>query len=135
FWRDLKSEQPTFYRDLPLMPDAKDLFDAIEHLRPIILSGCPSGGWAELQKLAWAAEHFPGIPTVVCMANDKRKYCKPGDVLIDDRPKHRADWEGAGGIWITHTSAANSFRQLEDHLLTVSKTLLNFDGKPAMTAS
>ncbi len=116
FWRDIHSEQPTFYRDLPLMPDAMELFEAVAPMRPIILTGCPRGGWAEPQKLAWAAEHFPGIPMVVCMSRDKRNYCQPGDVLIDDRPHYQSKWEDAGGVWITHTSAANSIDQLFQHL-------------------
>ncbi|KIC42260.1 hypothetical protein RA27_02430 [Ruegeria sp. ANG-R] len=120
FWRDIKSEQPTFYRDLPLMPDARELFDAVSHMRPIILTGCPRGGWAEPQKLAWANEHFPGVPMVVCMSGDKRKYCQPGDTLIDDRPQHRSKWEGAGGVWITHTSAESSIAQLVEHLRSVA---------------
>lgn len=118
FWRDIKRDAPTFYRDLPLMPDALELFDAVSPMRPVILTGCPRGGWAEPQKLAWAAEHFPGIPMVVCMSRDKRNYCQPGDVLIDDRPHYRDLWEGAGGMWITHTSAKSSIAALTDHLLS-----------------
>lgn len=114
FWHDIESEQPTFYRDLPLMPDAMDLFEAVAHMRPIILTGCPRGGWAEPQKLAWAKHHFPGIPMVVCMSRNKRDWCQPGDVLIDDRPNHKARWEEAGGVWITHTSAAESIAKLRD---------------------
>ena len=102
------------------MPDALDLFEAVEALRPIILTGCPRGGWAEPQKLAWAAEHFPGIPMVVCASKDKRDYCKPGDVLIDDRPKHRAKWEDAGGVWITHNSARQSIDALNRHMMTLA---------------
>ncbi len=116
FWHDIETEAPTFYRDLPLMPDAMDLFEAVAPMRPIILTGCPRGGWAEPQKLAWAAEHFPGIPMVVTMSKNKRDYCQPGDVLIDDRPGHKAKWEDAGGVWITHTSAADSLQQLTNHL-------------------
>lgn len=120
FWRDIKNEAPTFYRDLPLMPDARELFDAVENFRPIILTGCPRGGWAEPQKLAWAAEHFPGIPMVVCMSRDKRNYCQPGDVLIDDRTHYQERWESAGGVWITHTSAKDSIEALGQHMLKLA---------------
>lgn len=113
FWRDIKSESPNFYRDLPLMPDAMELFSAVEHLRPIILTGCPRGGWAEMQKLQWAKAHFPGIPMVVCMSRDKRDYCQPGDRLIDDRLHYADLWEDAGGIFIHHTSAASSIEALK----------------------
>lgn len=103
FWRNIKEEAPDFYRTLPLMPGARELFDSVAHLRPIILTGCPLGGWAEMQKLAWAAEHFPGTPMVTCMSKDKRLYCRPGDILVDDYLKYRHLWEEAGGVFIHHT--------------------------------
>lgn len=112
FWRDIRAEAPTFYRDLPLMPDALELFEAVAYMRPIILTGCPRGGWAEPQKLAWAAEHFPGIPMVTCRSRDKRLYCHPGDVLIDDYLKYRPLWEEALGVFIHHQNAAESMAAL-----------------------
>lgn len=108
FWRDLRREAPQFYLFLPLLPDARTLFDAVAHLRPTILTGCPSGGWAEPQKVAWAGVHFPGTPIITCMARDKSRYCQPGDVLVDDREKYRSLWEDAGGLFILHRSAADS---------------------------
>lgn len=114
FWRDLRDVAPPFFRSLPLMPDARDLFAAVEHMRPIILTGCPRGEWAQPQKLAWAAEHFPGTPMIVCMAHDKRLYCKPGDILVDDRTKYRDLWEEAGGVFVHHTSAAESIAALSE---------------------
>jgi hypothetical protein len=51
FWAELRS-RPDYYRKLPLMPDAQRLFNAVKHLKPIILTGCPRGGWAEPQKQA-----------------------------------------------------------------------------------
>jgi 5'(3')-deoxyribonucleotidase len=102
FWRVLQSCEPGFYRELPLMPGAMDLFHGVQHYRPLILTGCPEGGWAQPQKLAWAAERFPGIPMVVTMSRDKRAYCQPGDVLVDDWPKYRPLWEEAGGVFIPY---------------------------------
>jgi len=29
-----------------------DLFEAVAPMRPVILTGCPRGGWAQPQKLA-----------------------------------------------------------------------------------
>lgn len=110
FWENIRDDAPDFYRTLPLMPQARELFQAVEHLRPIILTGCPMGGWAEPQKLAWAAEHFPGTPMIVCMSKDKRHYCKPGDVLIDDYLKYRDLWEQAGGTFIHFTGDVTEAR-------------------------
>jgi hypothetical protein len=113
FWRNIREEAPEFYRHLPLMDDARELYEAVAHLRPIILTGCPMGGWAETQKIAWAKEHFPGVPMVTCRSRDKRVYCRPGDILIDDWPKYRGLWEDAGGKFILHRSASESLATLK----------------------
>lgn len=113
FWHVIRSSGD-FYQSLPPMPDAKVLFEAVKHLRPIILTGCPFGGWAELQKMRWRDKHFPGIPMVTCMSKNKRDYCQPGDFLVDDYVKYRDLWIEAKGTFIHHTSAEDSIRQLKD---------------------
>jgi hypothetical protein len=104
FWKRL-ANTPDFYARIPLMADAMTLFEAVRHLSPIILTGCPRGGWAERQKRRWAALHFPGTPIITCMARRKFEYCRPGDVLVDDTLKFRDLWENAGGIFIHHVNA------------------------------
>jgi hypothetical protein len=111
FWKRL-ARAKDFYATLPLMSDAHVLFDAVAHLRPTILTGLPLGTWAAPQKLKWAEEHFPGTPVITCMARDKYKYMKPGDVLVDDRAGHRGKWEDAGGIFIHHKNARASLDEL-----------------------
>jgi hypothetical protein len=111
FWHTLRNH-PNFYGSLPLMPDAMTLFNAVRHLNPIILTGCPVGGWAEPQKHAWAAHHFPGTKIITCMARDKRLHMHSGEILVDDTLKHRHLWEEAGGIFVHHTSAADTLREL-----------------------
>jgi 5'(3')-deoxyribonucleotidase len=111
FWKRL-ARSKNFYRALPQMPDARQLFDAVKHLKPTILTGLPVGNWAAPQKVEWAAEHFPGVPIITCMAADKHLHMHPGDVLVDDREKHRAAYEAAGVVFIHHKSAEDSLRQL-----------------------
>ena len=111
FWKRLARAR-NFYGDLPEMPDARLLFDAVKHLKPTILTGLRMGNWAARQKIDWAAEHFPGVPIITCMARDKHKHMHPGDVLVDDREKHRAAYEEAGVLFIHHKNAADSLRQL-----------------------
>jgi 5'(3')-deoxyribonucleotidase len=94
------------------MPDARRLFDAVKHLEPTILTGLPLGNWAAPQKVEWAAQHFPGVPIITCMAADKHKHMHPGDVLVDDREKHRKAYEGAGVVFVHHKNAEDSLRQL-----------------------
>jgi hypothetical protein len=111
FWRRL-ARHKDFYATLPLMPDARELFDAVAPLNPVILTGCPRGGWAEGQKERWAAEHFPGTPIITCMAANKRRHCGKGDVLIDDTDRYRPLWEEAGGTFIHHTNARSTIARL-----------------------
>jgi len=105
FWKKLAAA-PDFYFSLPLMRDAMELFEAVRHLHPIILTGLPLGGWAADQKVRWAAQHFPGTRIITTMARDKRDHAREGDVLVDDMLKHRHLWEGVGGVFVHHTSAA-----------------------------
>jgi hypothetical protein len=112
FWRAIRHARPGFYLTLRLLPETRELMTAVSDLRPIILTGCPRGGWAETQKLRWARKHFPGIPMVTCMASDKRLYCQPGDVLVDDLEKYRHLWEKAGGKFILHRDVPSTMRQI-----------------------
>lgn len=111
FWRRIATAK-NFYEDLPEMPDARTLFDAIAHLKPTILTGLPIGNWAAPQKIAWAAAHFPGVAIITCMARDKHKHMAAGDVLVDDRENHRSAYEAAGVVFVHHVSAEDSLRQL-----------------------
>lgn len=112
FWKQL-SGAPDFFAGLPPLPDAFELYEAVRHKAPIILTGMPDGGaWAEPQKRRWAQQHFPGVPIITTLAALKREHCHPGDALVDDRPQHRGLWEEAGGLFIVHTSARTSIEAL-----------------------
>jgi 5'(3')-deoxyribonucleotidase len=111
FWKRL-AKAKNFYGALPEMPDARLLFDAVKHLKPTILTGLPLGRWAAPQKVEWAAEHFPGVPIITCMAADKHKHMHTGDVLVDDREKHRKAYEAAGVVFVHHRNAKDSLVQL-----------------------
>jgi len=111
FWKTIRSAT-NFFGTLPLMPGAQLLYDAVKHRRPLILTGCPFGNWAEHQKFGWRDKQFPGTPMVTCLSRNKRSFCQPGDVLVDDLEKYRHLWEEAGGIFVLHTSAESSIEQL-----------------------
>lgn len=113
FWKRL-ARHGNFYGDLEEMPDARLLFDAVKHLKPTILTGLPLGTWAAPQKERWAEEHFPGVPIITTMAAKKHLHMERGDVLVDDRDKHRGLWESAGGIFVHHKNARDSIRQLAE---------------------
>src|SRR4051812_41546012 len=122
FWKRL-AQAKNFYGSLPEMPDARLLFETVEHLKPTILTGLPLGNWAAPQKVAWAAEHFPGVPIITCMARDKHKHMKPGDVLVDDRENHRPRYEESGVVFVHHKNAEDSLSQLAKIFPSVAETL------------
>ncbi|HEX8412765.1 MAG TPA: hypothetical protein VF637_02610 [Sphingomicrobium sp.] len=111
FWKKIAAH-PDFYGTLPLMPDAMRLFDAVRHLDPVILTGLPRGNWAAPQKVRWAAQHFPGTRIITCLAADKRRHAREGDILVDDTLKYRDLWTGAGGIFVHHRDAESSIAEL-----------------------
>jgi len=114
FWSKLATA-PDFYFSLPLLPDAMELFEAVRHLDPIILTGLPGGNWAADQKVRWAAQHFPGTRIITTLARNKRDHAKEGDVLVDDQLRHAHLWEEIGGIFIHHKSAADSIERLKEY--------------------
>ena len=111
FWRKLASA-PDFYFGLPLLPDAMELFEAVRHLDPVILTGLPRGNWAADQKVRWAARYFPGTRIITTLARDKRNHAKAGDVLVDDQLRHRHLWEEVGGVFIHHRNAQDTLDEL-----------------------
>lgn len=115
FWARLAlAQSPDFFYRLPLMPGATELFHAVRHLHPVILTGLPRGDWAAAQKVRWAAHHFPGTKIITCLAADKRDHCASGDVLVDDTLKYRHLWEDAGGIFVHHRSVKETLQELAE---------------------
>ena len=112
FWKRLAAAED-FFGTLPPMPDAEELYAAVRHRNPIILTGMPRGKWAEPQKRRWAERHFPGVPVITTMAALKHEHRHPGDVLVDDRDKHRHLWENEGGVFVHHKNAATSIAELK----------------------
>lgn len=107
----------SFYRNLPLMPDAMELWDGVKkfHSNPIILTGIPhSIRNVKEQKTAWVEEHFD-CPVICCFSKDKCKFGEVYDILVDDRLKYAHFWKDMGGIFIHHTSARNSLAALANH--------------------
>jgi hypothetical protein len=111
FWKKLATAED-FFGQLEPLPDAFELYDAVKHLKPIILTGLPRGNWAAPQKRRWAEQHFPGVEVITTLAALKREHCHPGDALVDDRDKHRSLWEAEGGVFIHHKSARSSIAEL-----------------------
>lgn len=113
FWGAIKSHDRLYYK-LPFMADAMELYDAVKHLDPIILTGCHEGDYGREDKEQWVLEKFGASQRIItCESKHKAVYCKPGDVIVDDWPRHRPVWEAAGGIWVHHENAKQSITELQ----------------------
>lgn len=115
---------PDFFRTIPETLDARDLMRGViaTGLPWRFLTGCPPEiDVTRKQKTEWSAEFaarlgLPDREIICCSSRTKRLHCEPGDILIDDYLKYKHLWEEAGGIFIVHTSAAESIRQLREVL-------------------
>lgn len=116
-WRAV-SGWPNFYAGIQPKTDYRVLWSfALPH-HPTIITGIPhSVAEAADNKRAWVQQWLHPTPAVICCrSREKSKFCSPGDILVDDRPRYQPLWEAAGGIWITHHSAAESVAALRDLL-------------------
>lgn len=112
-WNIVRDRDPDFFLNLPLMPDAMQLFNAVAKMDPIILTGSPTD-WGYGQKAKWIKALFPDTPFAVCESKHKHYFANKGDIIIDDRTKYKHLWEGIGGQFIVHTSAEESIRQWKE---------------------
>jgi hypothetical protein len=117
FWDALNSVQD-FFLHLELMPDAAFLFNMVRPLKPKVLTAIPKSNSDSVrwQKHMWCAENLgDDVEVVTCLTHEKPDYCKPGDVLIDDRNINANAWRERGGIFVLHTDARSSVEQLLAH--------------------
>jgi len=109
-WELIASEDRIYYQ-LPLMPDATKLIAYIKSLSTRFhvqfLTAVPRRSTipsAKDDKQAWVNKYFPGMKMDIGpYSHHKQKWCKPGDILIDDRPSNIEQWTAVGGIAIYHT--------------------------------
>ena len=115
FWSKLFAN-PNFFGDLPPMPDAMLLFGNVRHKNPMVLTALPKSGASEVdrQKRDWVAKYLGSeIEVITCLTSEKPNYCRPSDILVDDRVVNRPEWEARGGRYVHHVSAADSVAQLQ----------------------
>ncbi len=109
-WEIIASEDRIYYQ-LPLMPDATKLVAYVKSLSTRFhvgfLTAVPRRSTipsAKDDKQAWVNKYFPGMRMDIGpYSHHKQKWCKPGDILIDDRPSNIEQWTAVGGIAIYHT--------------------------------
>ena len=109
-WERLASVDRLYFQ-MPLMPDATKLIAYIKSLSTRFhvhfLTAVPRRSTipsAKDDKQAWIDKYFPGMRMDIGpYSHHKQKWCKPGDILIDDRPSNIEQWTAVGGIAIYHT--------------------------------
>lgn len=119
------AKTPGFYDKLPWMSDGRELWAALRNFSPAILTGLPSGKWAEAQKRSWCARELgPSVPVITGLSREKTElaysWMEEHDitnkvpVLVDDRLKLKERWEDYGGIFIYHLNAQSSLADLKE---------------------
>lgn len=110
------NNMPNYWADLPKTKKADILVNYLNKYGFTILTGVPHQGCekAKTEKHVWLKNYY-GIETniICCFSKDKAKYCRSGDILIDDWPKNIEQWKQAGGIGILHTSVEDTLEQLK----------------------
>lgn len=106
------------YLDLKPLEDYIVLWQAIEHLNPLILTAIPSKvnmSNVREDKLKWVKNYLGNNIEVKYgpYSINKQEWCKFGDILIDDSPLNITQWESRGGHGILHTSAENTIIRLK----------------------
>eukprot|EP00439_Symbiodinium_sp_Y106_P080386 s981_g19.t1 len=121
-WRRIE-EKTDFFLSLDWTSDGEELWRWIDWnivSSPAVLTGLPmgrAGQMAAKQKEQWCHEKLGSEVAVYCCGTrNKQKFSGQGCVLIDDRGDLREAWEARGGIFVHHTSTAETIRQLREIL-------------------
>jgi len=112
-WEKISAE-PRLYSKLETCPGADRLVTTVQDLAEEFgydvkfLTAIPRQNdvpWAFHDKTEWIKARWPNIPVWFGpYSNDKQQHCRPGDILIDDRPSNIDEWNAAGGIGILHVN-------------------------------
>lgn len=118
FWDRLNSD-PEFFLNLQPTADMHDLFGAVlkSGYSIAVLTALPKADAYDVkrQKTLWVETYLgEGIEVICCLTSEKPDYCKPGDILIDDRALNEAAWIAKGGTFIHHVSARQSVAKLRE---------------------
>lgn len=101
----LATAHPDFWTKMPIKPGAQKLWDAVKHVNPMVLTGCPKSDYetAAAHKVVRWREDFDHSRVTTCLSRDKALHMEqPGDILVDDFVKNLKRWEKAGGIGILY---------------------------------
>ncbi|UIY28725.1 hypothetical protein LZK73_18530 [Neorhizobium galegae] len=120
-WETINAH-PSYFRDMPPCPGAKEFFDRISWLNPIILTACPRTNYANAarQKRDWVRDHLSTACHVLPVMGGHNKPLfmhSRGDILIDDLEKEHDGLKLEGGFAILHRDFATTRDALEDEIV------------------
>ena len=106
-WVKIRDNQRMFL-DLPKMKHADKMVALARKFRDelgynlMFLTAVPHYNdvhWAFWDKMLWVQKYYPDIPVHFGpYSQDKQKHCRPGDILVDDRPDNCENWTRVGGV-------------------------------------
>lgn len=120
-------EKPGFFRNLGLMPGARDLWNLTP--KPYVLTARPKvedvNHRVANEKRDWIEEHFGQVPEdrfICCLRSEKAKYAaswKGGyqtgmNILVDDLEWNCSEWRRAGGYAILYKNAEQAINDLKE---------------------
>lgn len=120
-WERINSH-PSYFRDMPQCPGAKNFFDRISWLNPIILTACPKSNYQHVarQKKAWVREHLSSTVHILPVMGGRNKPLfmhSPGDILIDDFERNIRAWQAENGFGILHLDFETTRDELENEIV------------------
>ncbi len=115
FWEPIDAEGPSFWANLPWMPDGQELWRYIKKYKPNILSAPSQDPSSKIGKEAWLKMNLQNSfkKAYFYSRANKKLFAGPNRILIDDMKQTIDEWNAAGGIGIFHTSAADTISQLK----------------------
>jgi len=126
------------YYQLPLLKDATTLVGYCsqfkDEYRVEFLTALPSKKLmpeVSDDKRKWVDKYFPGYKVNFGpYSTDKWKWCKPGDILIDDRSSNIIDWHEKGnGIGIYYKEEIHNTLSIIDKVIGQTKPMRFLDEK------
>lgn len=113
FWEPINNAGADFWINLEWMDDGKYLWNYIKKYKPIILSKPSLDISSKIGKTFWTSFHLPPS-TKLILTQKKEKYCRKGDILIDDMDDNIFLWKKVGGIGIKHINTQDTIKQLKN---------------------
>jgi len=136
-WEVVASIDNVYYQ-LPLLKDATTLVGYCsqfkDEYRVEFLTALPSKKLmpeVSDDKRKWVDKYFPGYKVNFGpYSTDKWKWCKPGDILIDDRSSNIIDWHEKGnGIGIYYKEEIHNTLNIIDKVIGQTEPMRFLDEK------